>query len=657
MRKKASWRQIATYVFAVVMMAIQPLTVFAETTPPAEPAVSTPAPAETQSPTSSPAPSSDPASTATTTAPAPTTAPVATTTSTPPPAPAEPERVYSYNERTGRWDSDKWVYNPATRKYELVQPSPTVKSSSTGDKTIAEPEGVKSAPDDQQVSDVEAVTDTDIKNVLDSIAASGSATVSGNTTASNAASGDASATATIINNVNSSISNSSNDKAATFVADVMGDVSGDIMLKPMLLKAILETEAGDTSSTIKVKNGTNITNDINLDAHSGDASVVKNTKAGDATTGSANTVANVVNIVNSMIAANQSFIGTINIYGNLDGDILIAPDFLPQLLASNMAVPNSSPLTPAKTLTVNSDDTKTILNNVNLSAASGAAAVAGNTNAGSATSGQANTNTVIFNMTGHEIIAKNSLLVFINVLGKWVGVIVDAPTGATSALLGNGVSKNMVQAPDLSITAENSVGIINNLNLNSMSGDALVASNTHAGNATSGNATASANIANIANSSFGLSDWFGVLYINVFGSWFGSLGIDTDAGSRRTDSTKGEAHIDKPIEFIPKGSREVSISRLVPMVFGAASNRAQQGMATATNAVSDGAMVLAKQTAVAGSKSKNDKATLSPLAIDTNTGFGLFAAVSFIGGLSLVGSTMRKKSSLAKPREDGTPVA
>src|SRR3982751_5384102 len=42
-----------------------------------------------------------------------------------PAAPPAPERVYNYNPDTRRWDSDKWVFNPSTGRYEAA-PQPVV---------------------------------------------------------------------------------------------------------------------------------------------------------------------------------------------------------------------------------------------------------------------------------------------------------------------------------------------------------------------------------------------------------------------------------------------------------------------------------------------------------------------------------------------------
>jgi len=389
-------------------------------------------------------------------------------------------------------------------------------------------------------------TSASATNSLDSTATTGDASVTDNTTAGSATSGDASASATVINNVNSAVG-SNNQPPATFVSDIYGNVQGDIVLQPMIQQATVplnSTPADDT--TLTVNNGTQLTNDITLSATSGDASVTDNTKAGNATSGTATTMANIVNVINSMVSAGQSFVGTINIYGSLNGDILISPDFIPQLLADNSQNGSTNE-------TVSTADMQSILNNVSLTAQSGAATVANNSSAGSATTGDAVTHVVIFNMSGHQVIASDSLLVFVNVLGQWVGLIVDAPAGTTAAAIGDGVTQNST-AGNTTTTTNSSAQIINNIVLNSQTGDATVANNTTAGNATSGKASATANIANITNDSLGLAGWFGILFINVFGSWFGSFGVNTSAGNPPTSQNRGVATKAQVISFIPHQS-------------------------------------------------------------------------------------------------------
>ncbi|MCX6728233.1 MAG: hypothetical protein NTV39_00470 [Candidatus Saccharibacteria bacterium] len=481
--------------------------------------------------------------------------------------PAAPATTYTYDAATGHWNTNSWYYDATTGTYKaVVQPiaaPPPAVASPAVDPTIVTPQSNAPVSDTQAAATTDTSNQATAANNIGSQATTGNATVLANTAAGSAATGNAASTATILNNVNSTLSTANNQAAASFVSNVMGNVNGDILLQPMILKAVLENGATNpTSSAATITNTNNLTNNVNLGATSGNAGVVGNTSAGNATSGTANTVANVVNIINSLVAANQSFVGTINIYGNLNGDILIAPNFIPQLIASNGGNTSGSSLNSAPTAaTITSNNMQNIVNNVSLAAASGKAAVMDNTTAGNATTGNANTNVVIFNLSGHAVVASNSLLVFVNVLGKWVGVIVDAPVGATSAAIGNGVTSNTVVPPNLTIVNNNNNQITNNINLNSLSGNATVAANTLAGNAVTGNATSSANIANISNSQFGLTGWFGVLFINVFGTWDGSFGINTSAGDPINTSSGGSNN--RVIEFVPKPSATTSNVKLV----------------------------------------------------------------------------------------------
>lgn len=668
------------YGVALILVGSYPLSAMAEAadTSPASAATTTPettgaTPTSTPSTTTTATPTatSTPTPSSTTTASIPSSTTPATTTDSAPSStstptsdtPAQPKETYTYNPATRHWDSNIWQYNPTTGKYErtpqpvqtaqpssLTTPSPVVVTPNTTSPTDATGKaGIQ--PMSTAISDT---TKNAIANAINSGALSGDATVKDNTRAGNATTGDALAAATVINNVNSTVTNSTNQKAATFVSNVMGDVHGDILLQPTLLKAMLEAGAQTPSTDSTTVTTTNqLTNNINLDAQSGNATVSGNTNAGSATTGNANTVADVLNIVNSMVSANRSFVGTINIYGNLDGDILVAPDFIPQMLANN-GTANTSTTAPT---VVSSQDTQSIVNNVALAAQTGKAAVTDNTTAGNATTGNANTNVVLFNLTGHEIVASNSLLVFVNVLGKWVGVIVDAPAGATAAAIGNGVTTDRTVSPDLVINAATNTLLTNNINLTSRSGDALVTGNTRAGNATTGNATASANIGNIVGTQMGLSDWFGVLFINVFGTWNGSFGIDTSAGNPvatiGTGPTPSHQNGKQPmrvIEFVPHHSRP---SKRLPNQTVTIVSHDGHGGYTATDMSSQPQARLTSAMQSVDEEEEPDLfTTLSPVSSQPTFQLPWLAGTIFLAGLSLVGasklSDIRKRAAQLK---------
>lgn len=453
---------------------------------------------------------------------------------------ADEPATYTYDAANQRWNTDQWVYDSNTGVYVPASTAQTTAPpASSNDTPLSVPSTENGTDPNQTVQKTDSSTsdsnkasqDTSIKNsatidnTLNADSISGGANVVSNLKAGDAKTGTADAITTTVNSVHSTIDGDTQG-IAHFTTNIYGDVTGDITIGPSIDKATIDKSIILNSNT-NVQNSDTITNNLNVSAASGDANVKSNTDAGDATSGNANAVANVLNLINTIIAANKSFVGTINIYGNLNGDILVSPDFIPQLLASN--ADNKVNISMPLSMSTNVNDDQAIINNIKLQATSGNANVKDNTGAGSATTGMANTNLTVLNLTGHEIDAKKSLLVFVNVLGKWVGMIVDAP-GATAAAFGSGVTNNEINVTDTT-NISNASRILNNINLAAKSGDANVVGNTLAGNATTGNATASANIANISTSTIKLSDWFGILFINVFGTWVGSFGIDTNAGT------------------------------------------------------------------------------------------------------------------------------
>jgi hypothetical protein len=358
----------------------------------------------------------------------------------------------------------------------------------------------------------------------------------------------------------------------SFVKDIYGDLNGDVLLN---LPAIdnngdaassghsnsIAITGSDSNNTIDAANNgelsinaTNlntITNNLDLSARTGNADVTGNTQGGSARSGNAKVLLNLLNLIGSAIAARQSFFGVLNVHGNFTGDILLPTNFLNSLIASNAGtsggVANSINTTGSNSnnqitenhnrdLIGNTQNLDTIANNISTNAQSGNADVSGNTKAGSATTGDATSSLTLLNLTGHNVIAENAVLVFVNVFGKWVGLIMDAPQGATSAVLAGGVKSNTLNPslPEGNTTLDNTNQntINNNLNLSARSGDATVEGNTQAGDATSGDAKVAANVGNIIDSTFGLSKFFGVFIINVFGDWFGSFGIDTPYGNQ-----------------------------------------------------------------------------------------------------------------------------
>jgi hypothetical protein len=517
---------------------------------------------------------------------------------------------YSYNPTTGKWDTTQYVYDAPSGKYvpnvissaTNPQAAPVKSSSEDGTSNLTST-GPNSTNTINNSSNNNAFFNlfynAAISNAITLNAASGDATVANNTYGGSALTGNALDVNNIINMLSSSFGLQNAANLLTFTKNIDGNIVGDIVIDPgQLGPSSIAVGNSNTQNNLTINADGNgaINNDINLGAASGNATVANNTHAGSAASGNADAVANVVNVLNSAIAANRSFLGVVNINGNLDGDILLPPNFLDQLIASNAphATVNISG-NQTNNSTVNSSSNNSITNNVNLAAASGAANVDNNTNAANASTGKASTNLTIFNLTGKQVVAKDSMLVFVNVLGQWVGLIMDAPSGTTAAALGGNVSQNNTTTNNLNANVKNSSAINNNLNVNSKSGDADVTNNTNAGSASSGNATASANIANIIDSQLFSSDWFGMLFINVLGYWHGSFGVNTDAGNvtpslpgvvataNSPGGTSASVHA-SVFKFIPRANQDVKTAIMSDFAQAQVSNGASDRVAKLTAA-------------------------------------------------------------------------
>lgn len=462
------------------------------------------------------------------------------------------QQDYSYNPETGMWDTTEWSYDAPSGKYVpnvVSSPSaPGISGASPLSLAPGDPVITNTGPGSSSTISVGSNSNgffnnfynARITNNITSGSHSGNAGVVQNTVGGNSLSGSAEAFANLLNMLQSSW-NPANGSLDTFQADVNGNVYGDLYLDPSMLISnnggnASETRTNNLNLQVNDQASGRIDNNVVLDASSGNSEVANNNQAGDASSGDAKAVANIVNLMNSSINAGHSFIGVLNINGNLDGDILLPPWLLQSLIAATGPGSNSTiSQNRNQSLNANLTDNQAINNNVNASASSGSASVANNTQGGTATTGSANTNVTILNLTGKKVVSKDALLVFVNVFGRWVGLIMNAPAGSSSAALGINNNSGNASISDTSnqnttINSNSDELINNNVTVGARSGNASVHDNTVGGNATSGDAEAGVNIANIIGSELDLSGWFGVLFINVFGTWNGSFGVNTAAG-------------------------------------------------------------------------------------------------------------------------------
>ncbi|HEX7259580.1 MAG TPA: hypothetical protein VF272_01465 [Candidatus Saccharimonadia bacterium] len=552
---------------------------------------------------------------------------------------------FKWSEDAHNWVSPFYRYDPVVGWWHTipgVTPSDSINALTANSKDpsalmkrilgMNDPEISNTGPNSTNqasVTDSRSVLETllnnsGIYNDITSGAASGDAGVSNNTDAGDAKTGLATIVTNLLNILNAMWTFGSGG-LSYFVENIYGNQTGDIAINPQAVSGgggqlgqcagglSTNTNTGpnstniadyDCSANLEVNSQTTgtIVNNVDIDASSGDAAVTGNTKGGSAMSGDVLAELNIINLINTAIGAGQSFFGIINIFGNLDGDILFPSLNINGVVASSQpgtAMLGNSTTGPGSTNTATNSNSNTLdidnnvdatfNNNIDANAQTGTAAVANNTEAGSATTGNAKTHSSLFNLFNTNIFGDNAVLVIVNNMGRWFGTIMNLGGSGESGgglLTSNAVVQNANTGPgsvnEASVSNTNNTeidnkvtgSITNNITINATSGDAMVSGNTKGGNATSGNATIASSIANIFNSALHFGKVFGILFINVFGTWNGSVGIDTAAGTAPVS----------PLQLAPLGVGGASFASTLGSGSGSGSSGPIQPAFLASNA-------------------------------------------------------------------------
>lgn len=380
---------------------------------------------------------------------------------------------------------------------------------------------------------------------------SGKTSGSGGSGGSSTQTGDATSLVNAQNSVNSTAVNSTviNQTLNIYVTQ-----DGNLNLSDPFAVAASEIPAHPNDPVINVSftninNYAYLVNNINSLADTGG-----NTANQSATiaTGNAYSVVSLLNQVNFTVLNSQIHIITINIFGTLNGNII-----LPDVNAStnclgcgvNIMASNSGSLT----------------NNLNSTANTGS-----NTATGSATITSGNSASVanILNLLNTNFFGTNAQVLFINVLGNWLGNFIGwgnlgpqpgvasrssltffnlGPAGAVGGNGTNGCSS----CSGGSININNFASVLNNINSTANTGGNSLTGN---GSITTGNAFSAISLINFINSNFINSfGYFG--FINIFGDWTGNIGglsnfqaLDNSNNDQNTPQTVSNINTNTPQE-------------------------------------------------------------------------------------------------------------
>jgi hypothetical protein len=274
-------------------------------------------------------------------------------------------------------------------------------------------------------------------------------------------------------------------------------------------------------AVISIDNYSYLANDIVSSADTG-GNTVEGEGYAYIQTGDAYSLVSVLNQINFTIVNSRIHLVTINIFGDLNGNIIL-PDF-------NSASPEGECHDCIVNISLNND--AALENNIESLAVSGQNSIV-TTDSASIVTGEAKSSVNNLNIVNTNLIGVNALALQINNLGTWNGSFIGQnslnadSTGSCSACI--------IGALDIN----NEANVLNNiLSVANTGGNSLTGSN---GVITTGNAYSLVSLFNFINSNFINSvGFFG--FINIFGTWTGDVGEKSDFVIN--DETSGQTNID-----------------------------------------------------------------------------------------------------------------
>lgn len=275
---------------------------------------------------------------------------------------------------------------------------------------------------------------------------------------------------------------------------------------------------------VTISNDVTVSNIVVTDSTSGDAVATRNDNIGALGTGNALSSVEILNLANNIVATGDIFVGSITVDESFRNNIVLSDALLDHLING------TAKTTQIFTGDVTIDSLQVITNTVDASAKSGDVTATQNDNVGSVKTGSSTTNIDIENTLGNYLIYGNSLLVIVTTTGEWDGSLLGN-NGAYIALItldanGNPILSSPVvglaeQINNLSVS--NKTTITNTVSATASSGAVRAEKNDDIGAITTGDATVNIAIRNVLTNIVSISDWFGIVFINIFGDWNGNV--------------------------------------------------------------------------------------------------------------------------------------
>ncbi len=327
--------------------------------------------------------------------------------------------------------------------------------------------------------------------------------------------GTAAAITTVDNSVNTTSVNSQiiNQTINLYVDQ---NASLDLSDPASFIAAIVSAHPNDNTINLHITSVTNqasLTNTVNSVANSGNNSATA-TGGAEINTGDAYSLVSLLNRVNFVSIDSIIHVITINIFGTLNGDII---------LPSPVSAPATDPCSACNT-NFTATNSATIINSVNSQANTGDNSITA-TESGLIQTGDAASQVDITNLVNTTVIGGDVFSLDINSFGTWEGLFTgwgSIPSGATGTLNITNTAPNTTDSNGSNIITVNNSAYVDN-SINSLANTGNNSATGGSANIQTGNALSDVSIINLVNTIlYRTTAFFG--FINIFGTWNGNVG-------------------------------------------------------------------------------------------------------------------------------------
>jgi len=432
---------------------------------------------------------------------------------------------------TGDAVSGGVINNKVNTNVVILEPTATPSATSTPEEETFAETTVTPTPSESPTLLVENKNEGEVINNANINASTGENSANQNSGEAAILTGDALAWANILNFLNTNIVGSNFE---VLLLDILENKNGNIDLNQLWkeisgkqegLSLASETNSSALQILVQNLNQAYLENNVNVGANSGSNQANDN---GEATieTGEATALANVNNFVNTNILGAKFFLGTINILGSFEGNLI-----LPR--PENFAQTNNS---SSGSAIFSNQNKAEVENQLVVGANSGKNEENNNGGENLIETGNAQAIANSFSLVNLNIWKNNWFFLLINNLGNWSGRIFgwstpeasEEPTAGSEVFqvgldepkTGEDLNLEEESLPLVSFQNQNQATVKNNIQTTASTGGNQANENQDGATIKTGNASALANLFNFVNLNILGGRWFFGL-VNVLGNWRG----------------------------------------------------------------------------------------------------------------------------------------